>query len=787
MFWNILKKDIRRKKTMNIILLIFIILASMFTAAGANNIIAVSTGTEGFMKKAGVGDYIAVCKGENSVDSLNKLLDEEESVIGYRTDKVIYGSKENLSHNGEKIDTKNSIIIQSFKNTAIKLFDSNNEEITEVPKGKVMVSGNFMKSNGLEAGDKITFEMESVKMTLELTGTVKDALFGSDFMSNTRFIINDEDFKEFMKDEQIEKYYQGEFYYIDTTDSKAVDSALSEATGVGLTITSEKLKMCYVMEMIVSAIVLIVSICLVIVAFLVLRFTINFTIIEEYREIGVMKAIGIKNFKIRLLYIFKYLAMAIVGAIVGLILSIPFGDTLLDSASASMVLDNDMGIIVNVLGVLFVVVITVMFAYLCTGKVKKATPVDAIRNGQTGERFKKKKGFRLGKSRTNTSFYLALNDFVSAPKKFLSIIVTFTLCSLLVFVIVNATDTMCSENLIDLFHTKSDIYVTDVDSVMGFMTADGREKMEKFFAEKEKMLADEGMPGECLLEIQYKYKVISKGKDYSLICQQGYKTHAEDYAYTEGTAPTNKNEIAVTKQVAKEIDAAIGDEVIIDFGGKEEKCIITAYFQTMNNLGDIVRFHEDAPTDFAYMSGSFSYQINFDDNPDAKTIDQRKERLKEILDNDKVFNTGEYCADSVAVVDTMKAVEKMLLLITILVIILVTMLMERSFVSDEKGQIAILKAIGFRDGTIIKWHMFRFGIVALVSEIIAIILSLPASKLLITPVFRIMGAESIKFSFDPIKVCIVYPIIIVGATLVIAFITSLCTKSIKSNDTASIE
>ena len=157
MFWNILKKDIRRKKTMNIILLIFIILASMFTAAGANNIIAVSTGTEGFMKKAGVGDYIAVCKGENSVDSLNKLLDEEESVIGYRTDKVIYGSKENLSHNGEKIDTKNSIIIQSFKNTAIKLFDSNNEEITEVPKGKVMVSGNFMKSNGLEAGDKITF------------------------------------------------------------------------------------------------------------------------------------------------------------------------------------------------------------------------------------------------------------------------------------------------------------------------------------------------------------------------------------------------------------------------------------------------------------------------------------------------------------------------------------------------------------------------------------------------------------------------------------------------------
>ena len=39
MFWRILKKDLKRKKTMNIILLLFVVLCSMFAAASVNNII----------------------------------------------------------------------------------------------------------------------------------------------------------------------------------------------------------------------------------------------------------------------------------------------------------------------------------------------------------------------------------------------------------------------------------------------------------------------------------------------------------------------------------------------------------------------------------------------------------------------------------------------------------------------------------------------------------------------------------------------------------------------------
>ena len=112
---------------------------------------------------------------------------------------------------------------------------------------------------------------------------------------------------------------------------------------------------------------------------------------EEFREIGVMKAIGIGNVKIRSMYVVKYFFMAVCGSVLGLILSIPFGNVLMESVSDNMVLENGFGYVINVIGALAVVCATVLFSYMCTGKVKKSSPLDAIRSGQTGERFNKKK------------------------------------------------------------------------------------------------------------------------------------------------------------------------------------------------------------------------------------------------------------------------------------------------------------------------------------------------------------------------------------------------------------
>ena len=788
MYLNILKKDLKRKKTMNIILLMFIILAVMFVSSGLNNVLTVMNGTDYYLDKAEIGDYAIITMGDNSVGNIAPALDSAECVKGYKIEGCIFGSQDSVTRtDGTAVKTKNTALFQAIEDMKLNIFDVNNRKITEVKEGEVIICGKFIRNNGFEVGDYIRVKLGDTEMNLKIAGKGKDAFLGSDFMVNTRFLLNKNDYDKFLADEMINSHYQGEIAYVETDDTSAMNSVIADIPGIAFANSRSTLETCYVMEMIVAFIVLILSVCLIIVSFVVLRFSIGFTIAEEYREIGVMKAIGLKSCKIRGIYIVKYMMMAIVGGFIGFALSIPFGNMLIMSVSENMVLGNNAGFLVNFISTIATMLIIIMFAYGCTGRVKKLTPIDAIRSGQTGERFKKKSFFRIGKTSAKPSLYMSVNDIISNPKRFMTVIISFFICTLFVLMLVNTTSTMKSSNLISLFGKKSDIYVTDVDGAMKLMNTSDKNGIADGFKKMSEELTAEGMPCEIGVEIQYRYKLTSKGKDYTVACAQSVNIDADEYEYYEGSAPQNKNEIAVTPQISEKINAKIGDTVTVDFGTEKIDCIITGYFQTMQQLGDLVRFSDLAPTDMSFVASILQYQINFTDNSTEQEIEERKERIKELYDNDDVFTAAEYCADCVSVVPTLEAVQFLLLGITIVVVILVTILVERSFISDERSQIAILKAIGFKTKDIVKWHTARFGIAALIAAILAAVFSIPMTELCVTPIFAMMGAIDVDYNFDPLKIFLFYPLVIFAVTVITAWITSLYTKTIKTSEATNIE
>lgn len=787
MILRILANDLKRKKTMNIILFLFIISAAMFVASGINNVVTIMNGTDYYLDKAGIGDFIIITMGDHAVGALDEMLETQKAVQSYRKEQIVFGSQDNITaDDGSCVECKNTTIYQSLNASAITFFDAENKPITNIAQGHIYVSGNFMETNGFEEGDVIRFEHSGVKMSFILDGTVKDALLGSDFMGNTRFLLNDEDMQKLLDNETVYNHYRGEICYINTDDVKAMKTAMSGVSNVAFDGTRSTIKMCYVMDMIVAFIMLILSICLIVVSFVVLKFSITFTMTEEFREIGVMKAIGISNLKIRSLYMVKYLMMAVCGAVIGFVFSLPFGKMMLDSVSKKMVLGNDNAIFLNILGCVLVVCVIVLYAYHCTGKVKKSSPADAIRSGQTGERYKNKSILRLSKFPSGNALFMAVNDILSNPKRFLAIMISFGLCTLFVLMLVNTTATIESPNLLQTFCTKSDLYVTDINDVMKYMHTD-KEEVQKRLSEMAKELSEEKMPAELCIELQYKYPVTFNGNRYVLTCQQGVNTKISDYEYIEGVIPENEYEIAITPQISEMIGAKIGDTITIHYGEQDMQCIITAYFQTMNLLGEVIRLHEDAPVDFDHISSGMSYQINFTDNPTEEEIEHRKERIKKLYHNDKVMNATEYCIDCTSVSGTLERVQYLLLGITLVVVILVTILMERSFIADEKSQIAILKAIGFQNNVIITWHIYRFGLVSLLAAALAAVLSIPMTKLCISPIFGMMGAVNIDYNIEPLRIFLLYPGIVLAVTLIVSWLTALYTRTIKSSDTANIE
>lgn len=789
MYLDILKKDLKRKRTMNVILLIFVILASMFVSSSVNNILVVSGTLDNFFEKAEMTDYFVGITGEGSDKQLSQLLDNTDGVTSYKIEPFTVIDNKNLKFNGEKL-TGNEPIITPLSKSCINFFDENNNEITNISKGECYTLASVIDENNIKIGDTLEVTYNDKTVNLKIKGYLKDAYLGSNMMSMSRILVNEADFDYLCKNSDNTVNYTGYMGYINSTDIDGLEAELNSTNDVVLIFkgSASLVKMTYIMDTVIAFVLLIVSVCLILISFAVLRFTINFTLEEEFREIGVMKAIGIGNAKIRGLYLVKYFAISLVGAAIGFVLGIPFGTMLLQSVSRNMVMDINTNYILNAVCSFGVVLIVMLFCWLCTRKIKKFTPIDAVRNGTTGERFNKKSKLSLAKSHFKPIPFMAVNDILSSIKRYIVMILTFTIGFLLIVIVANTGNTLKDGNLLKTMCQKgSDAYIS-VEDFANYYSEDGKQKLEKKFEEYEKDLENNDMDGRCSIEIMYKLSIKNGDKSYKSISYQGVGTDTSEYTYLEGTAPQSTKEIAVTPLVCEKIDAEIGDKVTITDMNGDHEYIITATFQSMSNMGEGIRLHQDVEMNYMQASGITSFQIDFDDNPNDTEINKRIEKLRKMYPDSTIQNADDYVDTMIGGISkTIDGVKFLIIPMVLLICMLVVVLMERSFITKEKGEIAILKAVGFRNGAISALHTLRIAFVMIISIIIGAVISTPLTGLTSGQVFKMMGAQQIEFAIKPLEVFVIYPIIMLAFTLLAVALTSLYTRKINASQISNIE
>jgi putative ABC transport system permease protein len=205
-------------------------------------------------------------------------------------------------------------------------------------------------------------------------------------------------------------------------------------------------------------------------------------------------------------------------------------------------------------------------------------------------------------------------------------------------------------------------------------------------------------------------------------------------------------------------------------------------------MGQANRVHQDFDVSSFSTATMLAPQIDFDDELTEEQLNERIEELKEIFDTDFVKNTKVFAKEITGSYETVALVKNLVLIIVLAVVICIAVLMERSFISAEKSEIALMKALGFSNKSIIGHHTMRFAIVALVASLIAAALCLPVTKLVIDPIFVIMGAiNGVSYEIVPVEIFVVYPVILVAVAIIAAFFTSLYTNTIKSSDPSNIE
>jgi len=239
--------------------------------------------------------------------------------------------------------------------------------------------------------------------------------------------------------------------------------------------------------------------------------------------------------------------------------------------------------------------------------------------------------------------------------------------------------------------------------------------------------------------------------------------------YQEGSAPVLENEIAFSRLILEENNWHIGDRVETEFHGKPYTFIITGSYSDYMQLGKSARLN--ASLDLSELD-LFEY---WNVNVDMKTDKSQKE-LKNTLQTqfpDYEWYTAQEIVDR-NIGGIQESLSELLIPMTAMlcaVIMLITLLMEKLFIVREKGEIAMMKSIGFRNSSIRSWQVIRMILVALVSMLAAVPLSMLSNRFMLEPIFAIMGAD-VHIQIDPVQVYLIYPgVLLLGIICATIFAT----------------
>lgn len=776
MFFHILKKDLSRKRVMNLILLIFITMAAMFLASSVNNLKVVSGAVEYFMELSKVPDFLTVNVTDGEDNAVAEFLADCEEVTEYEVaemynlpnEQITVKSRAGVGVSEESYErTTTTVGICPVPKNFVKVFTAEDEPLV-LQSGEIAIARVEAEENSLQPGDILSIRVGEVTQEFTVKEIVKDAVFGSAMISFKRFYITDEDFEKYRRQEGL---YTTKLYCVNYDDADAFQSAYKKMQFTVLAnFEKSMLVQTYIMDMLVSVILIVVSICLILIAFLILRFTIVFTLQEDYREIGIMKAIGIREGGIKGIYLVKYFAISLAGALAGFFLSFPFGDMLLQKAVTNIVIEQQaQGVEINAVCAFAVVIIVILFCYGSMNRLKKISVMEAIRNGSDGERYREKSRINLhGRRRMRPYLYMACNDITGNVRNFAMLGIIFFIGTQLILLPLSALNTLQSAELVRSFSMiPSHAYIVN-EKEDSYLVEGGRALLEDELRDIKEAVREHGYTASVRAEVGYVVPVYADDPEelYNYYTMQQLGDGAGGYDIVEGKVPALPDEVMITGITAERMGVGIGDSIYFKLPGGTQEFVVTGIYQSMINMGDGYRISRTADMQDCTLAGGFSIQVDVEGcNPEEAC-----EILREVFPKYQVMDAKAFMRKMLG--GTIDQMEPLQMFITILVLFinsLVTALMMKTFIAKERGEIAMLKSIGFHNGTIRRWQAARILLILTG----AILLGSAASKLLaplaIVPIFSMMGATQMKLVIDPLQTYVIYPAILLFVTGITAY------------------
>ncbi|MDQ0191703.1 putative ABC transport system permease protein [Paenibacillus wynnii] len=764
-----LKKDFSRKKSITIALFIFILLSALLVSAGSSMIMELSNSLNNLFTASKAPHFVQMHSGELNQSEIDDWTSKNDLVKAQQTVEMINIDGSNLYLGNDAESEKNSIMDLDFvrQNTSFDLLLNLESQVIQLSRGEIAVPIYYKQQKNMNIGDKVKITTPSFNMEFTVVDFVRDVQMNPSIIHSKRFVVHKGDFER-LKSNLGEIEYLVEFQLNDFSKlsefSNAYQSSNLPKKGPSVDYSLFK-TLNSITDGVVAAVVIFVSILLNVIAILCIRFTILATIEEDYREIGVMKAIGISQSYIKKMYLTKYVVMAAAASIIGFLASI-FLNRLFTAnimlyigTAPKSVLQH----LISFIAVVLIFLMVVLFCSLVLRRFKKISTIEALRSGNIGDAKVRTDSLPLHKSKFfNIPIFLGVKDVFQRFKMFRLLLIVFLVSSFIIIIPVNFLNTIQSPSFISYMgigqsDIRIDLRLTDniverYEEMNSYIKNDKDvEKFSPLVTSQFKMINNDGALENISIETG----------DFSIF----------PLDYVNGNAPTSDNEIALSYANSKDMGKNVGDQLQLVVDGTEKNMVVSGIYQDVTNGGRTAKalmpFNADAV---------LWYVVSLDVS-DHTDIKGKIAEYEEAFYPAKVTHLQGYLDQTLGnTIDQLKLITILAILIAIFVSILITSLFLKMLVAKDYAQIAILKSIGFTLRDIRIKYVTMALLVLNIGIILGTIVSNTIGQKIVSIILSFFGASQIKFVIDPVQAYILCPLVLMFVVTITTLISIISIK-----------
>ncbi len=781
----VIKGNLRKSKSVYISIFILMMIVSIALCS----VLSYDTNSKKrdaeLMKQVGFGDMLAALYSDQKLETLG--VDADSIVRNIKKCDAVkevrisdfYGSfLKNC--NGKSGESSIFLLDNKDKNYHYTQYDEKGNPIhSELKQGEISVPFSYRGLYHCKIGDTVEIGSDDTRFSYKVASFFEDPFMGSSVMGIKTLLISSEDFQKLSdfssknqneKDRAITKskilniFQNPDKKLTSIKFEKTLNDASSYASYCFITLSKQQsIKYTLLLTNLFSSFLMVFIILLLIAALIVLGHNISSSMQLDYKNIGILKSVGMDNSSIRKTFLIGYLGTVLLGLLAGIPLSVLavryFNESSVDSLG--MYVSNQLNIKLTGVILLAILVLVAIFILIKTAKLSRITPLKAMNDGMDSVHFSSIMKLPVSSKILQSS--LAYRQFISEKKQYLAAIVVAAILMIFMVMVNDIYKWVNSNNMVSDFFsiTKSDVEITYHN-----------DEIEK---KVDKIIQKYGITEKYRMHSEY--MLLDNAKMYCYIIDPPDAI----ISVKKGRTCKYDNEILITQYIGDELGVGVGDKIKVKKDGVERTMIVSGIYESTNDVGRNFAMSYEAYQKLAkgntkknHQWGNVDYVLK-NQNDCGTLIKELREKYEDGKDYKIQSAVSEKRGDDFFGIITV-GVESIAVLVYFLgaVFVLITVsIVCGKIIAREKKDFGVYKALGFTSGKLRMQLAIRFGVTALLGSLIGSILSFLVSPPAFRALFSTFGVYHYQHSVTILST------MITGAFMIVLFVICAYVKSRK--------